>query len=182
MVEKLETQSTAGLAAINAFVRGSWVRLCSSNKLGWDGVYLEHRRAFPVERNDSFSPHHLVVLYTSHVARGECSWEHSHFVPYSFSPGDMKLYSAGPIGACRPFTDTTTISCALDPKLVAEVGDDLGAPSTLEFRPIANLRDDSLQGIVKLLAAEANSQGASGKLYADHLAHALALRFRQLSG
>lgn len=52
----------------------------------------------------------------------------------------------------------------------------------MEFRPIANLRDDSLQGIVKLLAAEANSQGASGKLYADHLAHALALRFRQLSG
>jgi AraC family transcriptional regulator len=94
----------------------------------------------------------------------------------------MKLYSAGPIGACRPFTDATTISCALDPKLVAEVGDDLGAPSTVEFRPIANLLDDSLQGIVKLLAAEANSQGASGKLYADHLAHALALRFRQLSG
>jgi AraC family transcriptional regulator len=94
----------------------------------------------------------------------------------------MKLYSSGLIGACRRFTDATAISCALDPKLVSEVGDDLGAPSTVEFRPIANLRDDSLQGVVKLLAAEANSQGASGKLYADHLAHALALRFRQLSG
>jgi AraC family transcriptional regulator len=94
----------------------------------------------------------------------------------------MKLYSAGLIGAARRFTDVTAISCALDPKLVSEVGDDLGAPSTVEFRPIANLRDDSLEGIVKLLAAEANSQGASGKLYADHLAHALALRFRQLSG
>jgi len=137
---------------------------------------------FPVERNNSVSTHHLVVLFTSHVARGETSWEHARFVPYSFSPGDMKLHSAGLIGACRRFTDATAISCALDPKLVVEVGDDLGAPSTVEFRPIANLRDDSLQGIVKLLAAEANSQGASGKLYADHLAHALALRFRQLSG
>jgi len=181
MVEKLETRSAPALAAINAFVRGSSARLCSSNKLGWDGVYLEHHRMFPVERNDSVSTHHLVVLFTS-LARGEMSGEHARFVPYSFSPGDMKLYSAGPLGACRPFTDATTISCALDPKLVAEVGDDLGAPSTVEFRPIANLRDDSLQGIVKLLAAEANSQGASGKLYADHLAHALALRFRQLSG
>ena len=182
MEESLETQSTPGLAAINAFVRGSCVRLCSSNKLGWDGVYLEHRRAFPVERNDSFSPHHLVVLYTSHVARGDCSWEHARFVPFSSSPGDMKLFSAGPIGACTPFTDATVILSALDPRLVAEVGEDLGAPSTVEFRPIANLRDDSLQGIVKLLAAEANSQGASGKLDADHLTHALALRFRQLSG
>ena len=82
----------------------------------------------------------------------------------------------------QPFTDTTMILCALDPGLVAEVGEELGAPSTMESLPIANLRDDSLQGIVKLLAAEVNSQGASGKLYADHLGHALALRFRQLSG
>ena len=181
MVEKLETRSAPALAAINAFVRGPSARLCSSNKLGWDGVYLEHHRIFPGERNDSVSTHHLVVLYTSHVARGKTSWEHAHFVPYSYSPGDMKLYSAGRIGACRPFTDTTAIYCTLDPKLVAEIGEDLGGPSPLEFRPIRNLRDDSLQGIVKLLAAEANSQGASGKLYADHLAHALALRFRQLS-
>jgi AraC family transcriptional regulator len=165
----------------DAFVRGSSARLCSSNKLGWDGVCLEHHRTFPCERNDSVSPRHLVVLFTT-LSRGETSGEHARFVPYSFPPGDIKLYSAGLIGACTPFTESTMIVCAIDPKLVAEVGDDLGAPSTVEFRPIANLRDDSLQGIVKLLAAEANSQGASGNLYADHLAHALALRFRQLSG
>ncbi len=148
MVESLETRSAPALAAINAFVRGSSARLCSSNKLGWDGVCLEHHRAFPGERNDSVSTHHLVVLYTSHVARGETSWEHARFVPFSSSPGDMKLFSAGPIGACTPFTDATVILCALDPRLMAEVGEDLGAPSTVEFRPIANLRDDSLQGIV----------------------------------
>jgi hypothetical protein len=70
MVEKLETRSAPALAAINAFVRGSSARLCSSNKLGWDGVCLEHHRMFPGERNDSVSTHHLVVLCTSHVARG----------------------------------------------------------------------------------------------------------------
>ena len=182
MVEKLGTQSTLALTAINAFVRGSSARLCSSSKLGWDGVCLEHHRAFPVERNDSVSPHHLVVLFTSHVSRGETSVAKARFVPYSFLPGTIRLYSAGPIGACRPFTDTTTILCALDPKLVAEVGEETGTASTVEFRSIANLRDHSLEGIVTLLAAEANSQGASGKLYVDHLAHALALRFRQLSG
>src|SRR6267154_3430976 len=156
MVEKVETRSAPALAAINAFVRGSSARLCSSNKLGWDGVYLEHHRAFPGDRNDSVSTHHLVVLFTSHVSRGETSGEHARFVPYSFSPGDMKLYSAGPIGACTPFNDQTIILSALDPRLVAEVGEDLGAPSTVEFRPSATLRDDSLQGIIKLLAAEAN--------------------------
>jgi AraC family transcriptional regulator len=121
------------------------------------------------------------VLFTSHVSRGETSVTSARFIPYSFAPGTIKLHSAGPIGACRPFTDTTMILCALDPMLVAEVGEEDGAPSTQEFRPMANLRDHSMEGIVKLLAAEANSQGASGKLYAEHLAHALALRFRQLS-
>jgi hypothetical protein len=100
MAESLETRSAPALAAINAFVRGSSARLCSSNKLGWDGVCLEHHRAFPGERNDSVSTHHLVVLFTSHVSRGEVSAEHARFVPYSFSPGDIKLFSEGPIGAC----------------------------------------------------------------------------------
>jgi len=72
--------------------------------------------------------------------------------------------------------------CALDPKLVAEVGEELGARSTVEFPPMSNLRDRSLEGIVTLLAAEANSGGVSGKLFVEHLARALAVRFRQLSG
>src|SRR6267142_433389 len=81
MVEKLETRSAPALAAIDAFVRGSSARLCASNTLGWGGVYLEHHRMIPVERNDSVSTHHLVVLFTSHVSRGEASAEHARFVP-----------------------------------------------------------------------------------------------------
>src|SRR5215469_15340268 len=182
MQESLGTQSPAALAAINAFARGSSVELCSSKSLGWSGVYLEHHRLLPGERSDSVSPHHLVVLFTSHVSRGETSVGQGRFVSYSFSPGAIRLYPAGPIGACRPVTDTTTILCALDPKLVVEVGEELGARSTMEFHPIANLRDRSLEGIVTLLAAEANSGGVSGKLFVEHLARALAVRFRQLSG
>ena len=182
MPENLEAQHTPALAAINAFVRGPSTRLCSSRTLGWDGVCLEHHRCSRDERDDSVSPHHLVVLFTSHVSRGERSVASARFVPYSFAPGAIKLCSAGPIGACRPFTDTTMILCALDPKLVAEVGEEVGLPSTQEFRPILNFRDEPMEGIVRLLAAEANSQGSSGKLYAEHLAHALALRFRQVSG
>src|SRR6267142_3113002 len=131
MVEKLDTRSAPALAAINAFVRGSSARLCASNTRGWGGVYLEHHRTFPVERNDSVSTHHLVVLFTSHVSRGEASAEHARFVPYSFSPGDITLFSESPIGACKTFTDTTMILCALDPRLVAEVGEDSISPGVV---------------------------------------------------
>src|SRR5580692_6660759 len=70
---ELETRSAPLRCGINAFVRGSSARLCSSNKLGWDGVCLEHHRAFPGERPESVSRQHLVVLFTSHVSRGEVS-------------------------------------------------------------------------------------------------------------
>jgi AraC family transcriptional regulator len=182
MLEHSETSHTSALVAINAFVRGPSTLLCSSSTLGWDGICLEHHRCSRDERDDSVSPHHLVVLFTSHVSRGETSVASARFVPYSFAPGAIKLCSAGPIGACRPSTDTTMMLCALDPKFVTEVGEEVGLPSTQGFRPIVNLRDQPMEGLITLLAGEANSRGASGKLYAEHLAHALALRFRQVSG
>jgi AraC family transcriptional regulator len=71
--------------------------------------------------------------------------------------------------------------CALDPKFVNDVGSDLEMPPATDFRRIMDLRDRSLESIIMLLAAEAQSGGFSGKLYADHLAHALAVRFLLLA-
>jgi AraC family transcriptional regulator len=182
MPQSVETQNPPASAAIDALVRGSSARLCSSSQLGWESVHLEHHRAFPVERSHSVSPYHLITLFTSHVSRGESSGAQGRYCSYSYVPGAINLFPAGPIGSCRPFTDTTMIVCAIDPKLVEDVGVELDAAFTGEFQQRLNLRDRSLEGLVTLLAAEANSEGASGKLYADHLAYALALRFRQLSG
>jgi AraC family transcriptional regulator len=161
-------------------MRGPSMRLCSSSTLGWDGVHLEHHNAYPVERSESVSAHHTVVLFTNH-ARGESVVSPARYAPYSFFPGAINLLPAGPLGACRPFTDTKMIVCALAPKLMTEVEEELGAPSTGELRQLTNVRDRAVESMVTLLAAEANSGGASGKLFVDHLARALAVRFRQLS-
>jgi hypothetical protein len=69
MVEKLEMQSAPALAAINAGVRGLSTRLCSSNKLGWDGVYLEHHRKLPMERGESVSSPCNCALYQLRARR-----------------------------------------------------------------------------------------------------------------
>lgn len=167
---------------INAFVRGPSTRLLSSRRLGWRGVCVEQHVASPVEQEESTSTHHLIVLLTNHVSRGESSLAQRRFAPYSYSPGAIHLLPAGPIGACRPSTDTTMMLCALDPKFVADVASGLEIiPSIGDFRRIINLRDRSLESIIMLLAAEAQSGGLSGKLYADHLAHALAVRFLLLA-
>ena len=182
MQERLETRRAPALAAIDAYVRGFSKLLCTSNKLGWDGVHLEHHTKFTAERGESVSPQHVIALFTDNVSRGETVTAKGSRLPYSFSPGAINLFPAGPISACRPTLNSTMIVCALNPELVADVGEELGAPCNGEFRAIKNFRDQSLAGIVTLLVAEANSGGSSGRLYVDHLAHALAVRFRQLSG
>jgi AraC family transcriptional regulator len=179
MRESLETQSAPGPSSIDAYVRGFSTRLSSSDNLRWDGVYLEHHRKFPAERSESLSPQHVVVLFTNNVSRGESVATTRRSLSYSYPPGTINLFPAGPIGTCRTVTEATTVVCAVNPKLLSEAGDDLGMPS--DFRSIKGIRDHSLEGIVKLLAAEADAGGASGRLYADHLAHALAIRFRQLA-
>jgi AraC family transcriptional regulator len=181
MPQKLAMQSVPALAAIDAFMRGPSMRLYSSSALGWDGVQLEHHRVYPLERSESVSTHHVIVLFTSHVSRMECTIAPGRYVPSAYFPGEMKLFPAGPLGGCRSFGDTTMIVCALDPKLVAEVGEESGRPRTAELRPISNLRDRSLESIVTLLAVEADAGGISGRLYAEELARALVVRFRHLS-
>jgi AraC family transcriptional regulator len=166
---------------INAFVRGPSTRLLSSRRLGWRGVCLEQHVASPVEQEESVSTYHLIALLTNHVSRGESSLAQRRFAPYSYSPGAIHLLPAGPVEACRPSTETTMMICALDPEFVNDVGKDLEMPSVTDFRRIMNLRDRSLESIIMLLAAEAQSGGISGKLYADHLAHALAVRFLLLA-
>jgi len=166
---------------ITSFIRGSSKRVITSSGLKWEGVSLELHDVFPAERNDSIAADHLIALFTGHVWRGEVAVSQGRFVPHSYYAGAIHLFPAGPIPACRTFTSTKMIVCALDPALVREVGVEVESTVT-EFRGGIDLRDGSLRGLMTLLAAEADTGGLSGKLYAEHLAHALALRFLWLSG
>lgn len=178
----LRNTSAPALSGINAMMRGLSTRLISSRGLGWGSVCLEVHRAFPAERKESKSDYHLIALITNHVAAGENSVSRGCFLPYSYSPGAINLYPAGLIPACRAFTETKMIVCAIDPMFVNEVGRELGSPSVTEFRLARDIRDRSIAGIVMLLAEEARSGGLSGNLYTEHLVHALALRFLWRAG
>jgi AraC family transcriptional regulator len=122
-----------------------------------------------------------MTLFTD-VWRGESSLSQGRFVDCSFFSGAINLFPAGLIPAWRSSTPAKAIVCALDPMFVKEVGSELDSPAVTEFRLATDLRDPAMQGIIKLLAVEAESGGLSGSLYTDHLAHALALRFLNLSG
>lgn len=174
--------NTGVFSGISALVRGSSTRLIASSGLEWAGISLELHDAFPGERYESVSADHLVSVVVDHTSSGETSLSSGRFVPYAYHPGTINLFPVGPIPACRPFTKTKMIICALDPALVRDVGQELNSPGVSGFRRTVDLQDQPLKGIVMLLAAEAASGGSSGKLYAEHLVHAMVLRFLWLAG
>lgn len=181
-ISSAEVVSPGLFSGIGALVRGSSTRLIASNGLEWVGISLELHDASPVERCESVSADHLVSVVVDHPSSGETSLSPGRFAPYIYHPGAINLFPAGPIPACRPITRTKMIICALDPALVREIGDELSVPAISGLRRAIDLQDQPLKGIVMLLAAEAASGGSSGKLYVEHLVHAMVLRFLWLTG
>lgn len=180
---KIISDTKAGAhPGIDSFIRGKSKLLMSSIDLGWKHIALEFHEAFVGMKDGSVSPDHLVALFTDQVTRGEISPSKGRFIRRAYQHGAMNLFPSGPIPACRLFTPAKLIVCALSPDFVKDVGQELGTMPTTESGHTLDLHDHILRGIVLLLSAETNAGGLTGKLYVDHLAHALAIRYLWLTG
>ena len=80
-----------------------------------------------------------------------------------------------PVG--RSFQKADILYCGFDDSLLSAVSEELDGPLPLPVSARSGLRDHAISEILNLLLAEVESGGASGTLYAESLAHALAVRF-----
>ena len=78
------------------------------------------------------------------------------------------------------YTNAEVISCAMNADFVGNVLSELDRHPSTEpiFRP--NLRDTAVRRLITMLFEEDRAGAPSGKLYADSLTHALAIRYLQL--
>jgi AraC family transcriptional regulator len=166
---------------ISSYIPGHSAILMSSADLGWNEISLELHDVLPGMNAESSSADHLIALFIEHVAHGEVSHSHGHFVRYAVHPGSMNLFPAGPIPTYKLLTPAKIILCRLAADFVSGISKDPDASCVGELKVSLNLRDSLLRGILLLLSAEVKSAGETGKLYADHLAHALAIRFLSLT-
>jgi AraC family transcriptional regulator len=167
---------------INSYIPDKSTILISSADLVWKEISLELHDVLPGRNEESVSADHLIALFIDRVASGEISHSRNHTVPYTVRPGDINLFPAGPIPAYRLFAPAKVILCSLVSQFVSEVSVESNMPRVVDLKTSLNLRDNLVRGIVLLLSAEVNSGGGTGKLYADHLARALALRFLWIAG
>jgi AraC family transcriptional regulator len=98
-------------------------------------------------------------------------------VSYVKAPGALHLVPAGVCPVIRSQSDFEVIVCAMDASLVNEVHAELDRRPGSELRLRADFEDPAAQQLMNLLFADLAADYPAGRLYTDHLIHALVYRY-----
>jgi AraC family transcriptional regulator len=160
----------------DALLRGPSSRGVSSQGLNWEGFVIERHSVEPDERPESISEGYILGLWCNTVTGEHANGRGGH-VPYTKHPGTITFAPPGIVPAVRQRNRFEIILCALEPAFVSCVEEELNQPPTTRLPYRTGFHDATLRQLMRLLEAEASQGGPSGRLYADHLAHALVMRF-----
>src|SRR5262249_45444505 len=97
--------------------------------------------------------------------------------PFVKVPGTLSLVPAGVVPVWTARSDFELTVCAIDVSLVNEVHAELDKRPEGELRFRSNFEDPATQQLMKLLFADSVDGYPAGRLYTDHLIHALVCRF-----
>ena len=114
--------------------------------------------------------------------RGEKKAADGTLVSTSKTAGALTVVPKGPVPVGRSFQKVDILYCAFDDSLLLGVREELDDRLPLPISSRSGMHDHAVSEILNLLFAEVESGGASGTLYAESLAHALAVRFLFLGG
>ena len=159
-----------------AYLTGSSSVINSSDSHSWDSVLLEQHRIPQGERTGTVANQHVLWLWTTSYS-GEYAPRGGRFVPCSKGRGELTVTPVGLQPTWLSFRSSEVIICALDSTFVGKVLSELDRQPAAKpiFRP--KLEDPAIRRLMTLLSDEVRAGAPSGRLYADSLTHALAIRF-----
>ena len=157
-------------------VRGPSVRLSTSSGLGWSGLTVERHRVAPGHKAETAISDVVICLAPGpHVSYGERRNARGVWMPYSREPGSTLVFGEGPLPPFRNSVEEELIVSFVGRGFVDGIIEEAGGNVRAENRT-DGVPDEPIVRLVRLLETEAVSGGLSGRLYMDHLAHALVLR------
>jgi AraC family transcriptional regulator len=149
----------------------------AQNHASLRGAAIERYRGGPNEGLNTASPQHILTMGSRCPARFERAIGHHNSVSYVKAPGALSLVPTGICPVLSAQSDFELIVCALDVSLVNEVHGELDRRPEGELRCRPNFEDPATQQLMKLLLADCADGCPAGKLYTEHLIHALVCRF-----
>ena len=160
-----------------SLIRGGTSCLTSSLGLGWKGFGVEHHLVPCGRKEETPTDIHVVSIAVGRrPSYGQRRNLRGHLESYRKEPQSLGIFAVGALPEIIPTTDTELIVCGFEPGFIRAIAEENDHHRQIEARAQEDVWDASMATLGKLLADEARNGGASGALYVDHLAHALALR------
>ena len=156
--------------------RGPSVRLSTSTGLGWSGLTVERHRVAPGDKAETaISDVVICVASGPHVSYGERRNARGVWMPYSREPGSTYVFGEASLPPFRNAVEEELTVAFVGRSFVDGIIEEAGGNVRTRDRS-DGVPDEPIVRLVRLLETEAVSGGLSGRLYMEHLAHALVLR------
>jgi AraC family transcriptional regulator len=140
----------------------------------WDGIRLEHFRFRAGVLPEHTHKEHLVLLPLSERCNGELRTANGFHVRAQARGSACIIPSGHPLTASLE-GEAEHLAIYLEPSLVLRAAEDGRAPAGVEVVERCSLSDPVISHVGMALLSELNSEGLSGRLYAESLANVLAV-------
>jgi AraC family transcriptional regulator len=147
----------------------------SSIPLGWHGLAVERRAIQPGEKSELPIDYHFMLLWTAQ-AEGEVEHRPGKFAPYRKPSNTITACPPGIRPATRSAIAHDVVACVISPEFIGSVEAELDRRPTGSIQELYGTDDKDLRDLVLLLSREAETGGTAGRLYAESLSTALAMR------
>ena len=141
------------------------------------GVLVEQRRVPALERGNAMLDFQYLLSWEHAPVVTEQSYNGRQSTRITKVPGTVSLGLAGDLVPVRFHAPFQVVACLLDPVQVQTIMDEQNRPSREPLHPHLLSKDEALATLVRLLMAEADVDGGSGRLDGESLALAIMSRF-----
>lgn len=145
----------------------------SSTEKDWSGIVLEKYALPACEFPNFYFKNITVLLFT----KGSCSVEatiNGQRHKETLSKNDIYIFPSGFEDREQMSEGTELITISLAPTFVADFGDDIKNPDSIEIVPHNLVRDPLIKNILLSLESEAKNKDGRNRLYVDSLSQMLA--------
>lgn len=166
-------------AALSTLCIGESSVVRSSAEFAWSGFLLERQLAGANMRINDHADQNMLALVCSQVMRGEHQTK-SGTALVRKTPGQVTVIPRGPVPEMRLVSPAELVYCSFDEHFIERIAEDVRElrPERLIFR--SAISDKSIHLLMQTLVTEFDAGNPTGRIYAETLAEALAMRFLHL--
>jgi AraC family transcriptional regulator len=135
----------------------------------------------PGERVVSTNRWHVISALGKRPAVFEGVSSSGSISAFTKPPGALTVIPVGPVPPVRLCSSSELMSCAVDDTIVQSITMEEHEGGSVELVFRSGLRDQAAERIVNLLTREMESDGPSGRIYAESLVRALVCRYLALA-